>query len=398
MITNPLIMYNTDIPQSKIDAENYLSARGLPFNVVGINFTSNGSFEPDTAQLSDGTLTIQAGTFIWNGSAVTQYDGYTLASFLGFAGATATTLDALLMSTYTPLRFYDGSLHYPLVAHLAIMVWVDNHSYVAVMPNGRLGCPAGYGSGINPIFDFTVEMTPRGGGTILDQVLTNALAAETRCNFREPHVLSSTGGPYVAGGPPGFNAAYWPTLMAAAQDNYTNITYDLCSSAYPCGTGDGDDFLNGSVVPPLPIFGLCCPFNANGQAGAYQGDQNAPGAHVYSNNYLVRPGGWSTHWYSWQWFWAMDFLYNGGSAALLTVQEPTEIGIRDPKQFLVAMMEKGLSMAECLDITVSPAADSYNSMIYFDRQTIVGDPLYRPYATRAQLPAAAYPPGLLVQF
>ncbi len=50
------------------------------------------------------------------------------------------------------------------------------------------------------------------------------------------------------------------------------------------------------------------------------GQTLAPGTHPYSNNYVVRPGGWSCHWYSYQWSWSMDFLFNGGSAAVITVR------------------------------------------------------------------------------
>lgn len=396
MIANPLIIYNTDIPQSLADAENYLAARGLPLNVVGVNFTSIGTTEPTFAELLNGPFVVQPGTYRVNGVVTSTYDGVSVLWFMYQAWYSKALFDALLMSTYTPLRYYDGSLHRPLVSFLGANIESTAPTWSGIIPNGRLGCPAAYASGISPTFDFTVEMTPRQGGTILEQALINALAAEQRFNYREPHVLSSTGGPYVANAAPGFNAAYWPGLMSAARDRHVNITYDLCSSDYPCGSSSANDFLNGSVAPPMPIFALCCPFNANGQAGANQGDQNLPGQHLYSNNYTVRSGGWSAHWYSWQWFWAMDFLYNGGSAAFLTVQEPYERGIRDPKQFLVGMMDQGISLAECLQTSVSPAADSYYSVMYIDHQTVVGDPLYRPYATRAPLPGAAYPPGFLV--
>ncbi len=396
MIANPLIIYNTDIPQSLVDAANYLAARGLPLNVVGVNFTSSGTAEPTFTELGNGTFTVQPGTYRINGVVTRTYDGASILSFMQQAWFLKSLFDAVLMSTYTPLRGYDGSLHRPLVSYLGYNIESTAPAWSGIIPNGRLGCPAAYTSGFNPTFDFTVEMVPRQGGTILEQALTNALAAEQRFNYREPHVLSSTGGPYVAGSAPGFNSAYWPALMSAARGRHVNITYDLCSSAYPCGSSSANDFLNGSVSPPMPIFALCCPFNANGQAGANQGDQNLPGQHVYSSNYAVRSGGWSAHWYSWQWFWAMDFLYNGGSSAFLTVQEPYEGGIRDPKQFLVGMMDQGMSLAECLQTSISPAADSYSSVQFLDHQTVVGDPLYRPYAISAPRPGAGPPPGLFL--
>lgn len=392
MISNPVVVYNTSIAQSLTDAQDYLFARGLPQNLVGINFGTSEGYVPTFLNLQDGGLAVQANSVKWRGTTINAFDGESLLGCV--QDETWSTLgalpDAILCSTYTPLVVYSGSsppfmtLPGTLGVNFYGGVYGYSNSLAYVMPHGRLGCPA---TGGNADFAFTVEMTPRAGGSILTQCYQNAIAAERNFNFSQPHVLSSTGGPYVAGGPPGFDAAYWPALMAAARSRYVNFTYDLCSSTYPCGTSAANDFLNGTVSPPIPIFGLCCPFNANG-------DTNAPGAHVYSNNYTVLPGGWSAHWYSFQWYWAMDFLFNGGSAAFLTVSEPLENGIHDPKQFLVAMMDQGLSLAECLTKTVAPAADSYMNVFALEYQTVIGDPLYRPYATRARPPGAGYPPGL----
>ena len=400
-IANPLLVYNTGIARSLTDAESYLSARGLPLNVVGINFGAVGTYVPTYSNpllggsggnLSDGTLSVQAGTFKWQGISYSTFDGLDLLDFLQYYNkwqAFSPSPDAIVCSTYTPLVAGGGGIYYILPAVLGVnfsggvigTLYDPQYS----VPHGRLGCPANIG---DASANFVTEMTPKGGGSIAQQCYNNAIAAERAFNFRLPHVLSSTGGPYVAPAPPGYDAAYWPTLMAAARSRYVNVTYDLCSAAYPCGTSAANDFLNGVVSPPLPIFGLCCPFNAND-------DNNPPGSHVYSNNYIPLLGAWSAHWYSFQWYWSLDFLYNGGSAAYTTIAEPYENGIHDPKQFLIGLMS-GLSMAECLPWSVSPAADSYVDVSTCQRQTVIGDPLYRPYAIQTPLPGAAYFPGLLV--
>src|SRR5689334_15927668 len=139
------MIYNTNIPESLRDGRTYLACRGLPVNLVGVNFTDTPATVVNSANVFDGTFTVQPGTFVWGGVPVTAYDGQPVGFVLQGMFPRTYPVDAILCSTYTPFTYTDAPLkaNYPLAAQLALFAWVSqNGSGSDVLPNGRLGCPA----------------------------------------------------------------------------------------------------------------------------------------------------------------------------------------------------------------------------------------------------------------
>jgi len=426
VISNPLILYNSSISQSLTDAQTYITTRGLPTNLAGFNFGSVGTFVPNDTNWQDGTVTLTANSYKNNGVTITSYDGqplgFNFSSPVGFSSCalvnilTTAFYDAILLSTFTPLAYFstflDGGTNIPFSALLAYIPgnfastaslraysrYISLRSPTAVfprvMPHGRIGCPASYTPNSTfPTFDFTVEMVPRVGGTIVSQAVNNAVVAEKTYNFGKPHVTSSLGGAFVSGGF-GFTAAYWTSLMAKMRAAVCNWTIDIgngyAAQNYFGGTTNAADLWNGTLAPAISMWALCGAFNMNGSAGSNTGDQNVPGSHVYSANYTVVAGGWSAHWYSYQWFWTFDFLYNGGSAGFITVTEPASTGNMDPLTVLTFLLG-GYSLCEVL--MLCSISDGLSDTRSNERLTVVGDPLYRPYATTVQTAVGFQLPG-----
>ncbi len=372
-----LFIFNTDLPNSLVDALTYCARRHLPWNLLGINFGTTPS-SVGQSQILGTSIAVQ--TFMWNGVTSSIYNGRSVQAAVSDI-SNFYAVDGLILSTFTPLVFVatQPPWNRPLPASLARVAWnAQMNSWRGLIANGRLGSPAS----MSGSFSSNVEMTTHSGAKLADQAVLNAIAAEGRYNKGEPHLLS-TATSYgsvddalgIVGAKFGFDVAYHQALMSYARTNGMSWTIDL-GLDYRFNTAQPTDFALGSMREPVSLRGMCSPVSFNA------GHTLSPGAHPYSNNYVVRPGGWSCHWYSYQWAWSMDFLFNGGSAAVITVDEPLADGIRDPRRILENLMA-GKSMMETIPLTATPrSCPTYavNASNYPDCVTVLGDPLYRPYA------------------
>ena len=383
-----LLVYNTSIPSSHADAITYLTRRNLPVNLLGVNFGTVPT-AVSQAQALASVYTVQS--LVWNGVADTTFNGNTLYWGLYWA-AQKYAVDGVILSTYTPLVYVNtqAPLNRPLPACFGSIVHLARfNNGLSFVPNGRLGSPAVSTNN----FDFTTEMTTRSGTALANQAVLHAIAAESRYNRGEPHMLS-TATSYGSQLPSlglvnntfGYSVAYYQSLMSYARSQGLNWTLDL-GLDYAFNTGSATDFILGSLPAPIQLWGMSLPAGINDRATL------VPGTHPYSNNYVVRPGGWSCHWYSYQWSWSMDFLFNGGSAAVITVSEPLSDGIRDPRRILEGVMS-GLSLMETLTLSVTPRSCPAYAVnpAYPDCVTVLGDPLYRPYAVSMRPSGAASVP------
>lgn len=383
-----LLVFNSSIPSSYTDAITYLARRNLPMNLLGVNFGTVPTVVTQAQALAS-VYTVQS--LIWNGVADTSFNGNTLYWGLYWT-AQKYAVDGVILSTYTPLVYANtqSPINRPLPATFGAIVYLARfNNGTSVIPNGRLGSPSHSANN----FSFATEMTTRSGSTLANQAVLNAIAAESRYNKGEPHLLStatSYGSQNSSLGMVsttfGYTVAYYQSLMSYARSQGLNWTLDL-GLDYAFNTGSATDFALGTLPAPLSLWAMCLPVGINDRATL------APGDHPYSGNYVVRPGGWSCHWYSYQWAWSMDFLFNGGSAAVVTVSEPLSDGIREPRRILEGVLS-GLALMETLTLAVNPrSCPAYVvNPAYPDCVTVLGDPLYRPYAVSARLSGAASVP------
>lgn len=369
MLSNPLILYDTQLPQGLTDARTFQMAYGLPHNVVGCNFGSR-PYNSTQAQFGS-TYKIAANTLVFHGTTFTAFDGQSLFSTFpqlipnfGF--------DGFFCSTHTPLIITStpSGFNTTVPGRLALQMKPEG----TFLPNGRLGATANTTN-----YDHSNELLTRSGQRAFDVALAGDLAARTTFNFSKP-VLSSNAasGVLPIDNTLGFTLAYWQTLLATLRNKPCNWSVNL-GSDYPYGTGAGNDFRNGSLGFRAPVFGFVGPFQL-------QSDTNAPGAHVYSNNYAPLPGAWSVHWYSFLQYWAWDFLWNEGAAAMTTLAEPLSNGVRDPASVL-AQLFTGKSMCEAIAaITQSCPTQAVDDP---SRVTVIGNPLATPYAVSIANPPPA---------
>jgi len=357
-------------------------------NLLGVNFGTS-STTVSQSQILGTAFTVQ--TFMWNGVTSSTYNGSSIQGTL-YSLSRIYSLDGLVLSTHTPLVFVatQPPWNRPLPAALGRVAWyAQTNAWSGLIANGRLGSPAS----MNSSFDLSLEMTTRSGSKVADQSVLNGVEAEHRYNRSEPHLLSTAtsygsmeGSLGIRGTHYGYDVAYYESLMTFARSNGMSWTIDL-GRDYAFNSANPTDFALGSMREPVSLWGVCLPMSMN------LGQALAPGSHPYSNNYVVRPGGWSCHWYSYQWAWSMDFLFNGGSAAVITVSEPLSDGIRDPRRILEGAIS-GLTLMETLTLAVSPrSCPAYVvNPVYPDCVTVLGDPLYRPYAVSSRPSGAASVP------
>ena len=88
-------------------------------------------------------------------------------------------------------------------------------------------------------------------------------------------------------------------------------------------------------------------------------------------------GAWGYTWTSFSWIWANSILVNGGSAALCVFEEPYPGGLVMAEQVTVIAGYYGVSLMEALFLSTSANLGVPPSM------TVMGDPLYSPYAVTA---------------
>lgn len=365
-----LLVYNTSIQQSVDDLAWLIALRGYPENTLGVNFgTTAGAV---TISAMQNTLKVQS--LKWGGVADTFQDGVALQTAL-FNIAAKYAPDCVVFLTYTPVAYLESANQWTtLTGRFSQLLTPSDLFLTDVLPHGRYGCPATAGAGPSTGFNFNTELVGRSGTRVFEQAVTNAIAAEQQYNFARP-LVASTGPADLLSPSLGLTQPYFAASMAQARARCP-WTIDIGSSYLYA------DFKAGTMQPPLVIFGLCVAMSLNTGAD--------PGNALYSNNYTVPAGGWSAHWYSFQWYWAMDFLYSGGSSALMTVGEPLADGIRDPSLILPQMLA-GASLAEVLPRSRTPNSSPVYPVnsAYPGRAMSVGDPLYRPYAVQLAPPGAA---------
>lgn len=361
MLSNVLIVYNASEPQSLSDALWYIGARGLNANYVGFNFaatTPNPDNAVPIAQLSDGSITAQAGTFHYHGAVDSVSDGAPVTNAILLIFATYPAIDGIIFSSYTPVRYDNGAgTLLSLDGYLALQAYFQQTGTFDVYPHGRLGCP----NGTNML--FSSELAPRAGGSLLRNAVTNAIAAEKLYNKDKPHFLMSLAP--AGGGGYGYTDAYGAASLAWMRSHGGVWTVDL-STDYPT-------LFTAARSKPVDLFALAAPINLNAPAGP-------AGTLTYSNNYTVAPGGWAAHWWSSMFYFNADFLYNGGSAAMNNVFEPLSDGLRDPIDVMKNLVLSQLSLAEVLPVSVIPNSAPLVPVTAKDKVTVFGDPLYRPYA------------------
>jgi hypothetical protein len=372
-----LIVTNSSIPASLADAQTYCALRGLPVNIVQIAFGTTSAATISEAGMANGTYAV-TGAFL-NGSASSAYNSLSAYAACGQVMA-ALSLSCVLFSTYTPVQFAtsDGSFAIPaLVAAYASADQGQNY-FSDGWGWGRLGAPRqnpanAYG------WEWENEQTTRSGARVFDVCVPQAIAAEQQNNYGKP-VMASTGvaggtgtvGVSILGDAYGFTTAWYQSYMAEIRQTFSS-TLDM-QVDYPFDTNAADDWYRGSAPRPCSVFAFCAPFSLQATVPA---SGLVAGSQPYSDSYTVLPGGWSCHWYSWQIFFALDFLRNGGAAAVTTVYEPTAAGIRNPREFLTAL-RTGISMARAMSYPMS--ASPVSGLTFPAYQMPMGDPLYRPYA------------------
>jgi hypothetical protein len=353
-LANVLFIHNTAIPASLAAAEWYVAQRGLQANYLGIDFGV-------TAYTDNGAVTLAS--FIWNGSAApfdsVSYQGIAFAQL-----AQAYPFDGVIMSAYTPM--IDSPLPTtPLAAFYAGRAMSARGAPGDVLPNGRLGSPASASSNWG---NFATEMIARSGALAFEQSVTRAIESEAGFNKQLPvwGISTATGNVF------GFTASYNAGSIAQAQALGCTVTLDM-ASVCP----------NFSTVPqanPWDVMALCAALDMNA-AGE-------PGAHPYSSNYAPLPGACAAVWYSYQWYFGMDFVWNGGSAAVITTAEPQADGTRDPVLILPQLLA-GSTMMEVLPKSATPRGSPVWPVIEPAKVTILGDPLAAPFKNQQRTGPAA---------
>ena len=225
------------------------------------------------------------------------------------------------------------------------------------------------------------------GTSIYTNAVTKALVAETHNNLDKNHVMSRYAVRYLP--PPSTNAVAfdWASASNAGGASGGGLT-SIYEVSYP---GDGlapyyvsqngtftPDMVPPSVDPSIPsIFSLC--LNAVWNYG-----ENSPlpngDVHYFSDWCMANrfaDGAWGYTWTSFSWIWANSILVNGGSAALCVFTEPYPGGLVMAEQVTVIAGYYGVSLMEALFLSTSANLGVPPSM------TVMGDPLYSPYAVTA---------------
>jgi hypothetical protein len=238
------------------------------------------------------------------------------------------------------------------------------------LPNGRLGCPAYLYNSIanngSVNYDYSQEAINIRGDRIFDAAVAGALIGETRYNLNKFHLFMDTGDSTF-----GWTVAHQHSKIAefvnAGLSNYGYI-----------GSNYGLNTFNTGAANPKPNIFAACTHSWHGS-----GSQNYD-ANPVQNSYSVETGGIAIPWYSFQYFWTWDFLRNGGSAAFTSIWEPNSAGIIDPNVAMEYLLT-GYSMAEVLGVYRTQACPLWSTTnlpitrTLVQNQTVIGDPLYRPY-------------------
>lgn len=359
---SPVFIIAGDNPAAVSDLYWYCAARGLPVNALF--FTFGGLIQLVDVNLNGGGVTVSAAYY--NGVLDSSFNGQGLETALTNWAAKYTT-DAVVAGTYTPtyrIASPSGAVT-PLAGWAAEWIAPVNVGSVP-LPCGRLGFPSNPSSGT---FVSTSELVPQSGANLLRQCTTNAISAEKVDNRGYPHLLSSV----MAYGPYELNSDNAASLALGRQQLLAavNLGVDI-----PYGTASSNDFLNGVVSPPQPMFAYCI--------GQSQNTSGYAGHEPFTANYSPLPGAWGFDWGSGAFHLAADLLWKGGSSALSTFGEPSANGLRDPMAVLQALLTQGLCMLQIPNaVTVAYAGGGSPvaaSAPFSGNLIAVGDVFEAPYA------------------
>lgn len=373
MILAPLLVCNSSLSQSTTDAQSLLTAYGLPDNRLHIAFGSGGNPNVLETQLADGTYTVAA--FYYHGVRDYSFDGHAVITAIYREIPRSYTFDGVICSTLTPypLTRSNGAI-VTLPGFLALRMYTGQTGAAGdVLPNGRLGCTNTDSWGL-------IELVGKSGNRVVDQAITQGRAAELVYNFARPVITTSD----PKGVPYGFTSAYAATKIAAFGAAGCNVISDVWPIK-PLLFADGTNPPAAGTVPPVDVFAIAGGVWANSQQGS-------PGTLITSNNFNLQPGAWASIWFSNQWGFAMDFLWNGAVAAFMNDFEPGADGIRDPFLIMQKLLT-GSSVMECLPLSAVPnSAPTYPADTNEpDRISVCGNPLYQPYKRRTPQPAGVLP-------
>ena len=432
LAANTIIVANGSVNQSILDALSYCSSRGVPTaNIRIFNFgTTPGAVQAaglnstSSAFYASGSLTVSCdnGNSKYNtggsdpqpfyNSAIQGKSVYqTIHDDIVTGGALC-----ILLSTYTPSQVQAassapttvtsgaGSDYHPLSAVLgAAAVLNGTSTYLAgttisanpntavpaasitaltndtiptnwasltnLRPHGRLGCP-----------DLTntttfAEIALRAGGstTVLSNAVTNALAYEAVNNLAQPIWTSSTENSYI-GVPP--SAAYAAYVADAGFSNVRDMGDQGTSGTFAYNFQNTE--LTGTP-PSLWAALLLEGHNEGPDGGAQTG--NYYYSTLYANlNYTLQAGAFGGCWYSYSYNFGMGLMWNGASAAIMTVGEPLANTIGFGHEIFHFLYAQGVPLALAnfwSPTVVSSTNDSSGSAVL--GASVFGDPLYQPF-------------------
>ena len=399
-----LMVVNNDIAQSNSDADDYISRRGLTSRKLAFNFGTAGvgNNQPSATDITtSATISCQTAGAQSGLSFIAAISSYIRLN----------DIDCVICSTYTPAvvsPFNVGgnagmALPFATVAGLASTInavgisnllnggisdffntsatlptdlaksfgvssntrssnWLNGTrnptGTQTVIPHGRLGCnigTSGSGTTIGGTYGgFPVELP------IYPQCVIKAMLAEQQDNSQQLHVLTN-------------NLQYTAPMTTAAntlaynwaKSNKMNVSNFGVDIPLPSGGGDGANGFSTALGYSVgSIFGYCVgvQFNFGTSGWSY-------GVNSYLSNYSVAQGGWWFNWTSSAYCTGYDFMGKGGSAAIITVSEPYNVGM--PQAHLVFL---ALTNLKC-----TMAAANFAGNWNCSAATVYGDPLYSPY-------------------
>lgn len=443
---NTLVIVNADIAQSLTDAQTYCDARGIPrANIRSVHFGSY-NYPALLAGLQDPTkdayLTVPGTT----GGRIT-----TAAAYNGIAAGSAllpmianeiTNYGALcvLFSTYTPCNYVGtnygtgtqtngayclpavvaaaavtstiaalytntalGSYTLPgvgLAPSLSLAAFANNFvpvnwaTLTTLRPHGRIGCPdltqmntAPYNLAELPLGIVVPSGSPT---TVFGNALANALAAGASNQTALPVYYSSSDEPAYG------STAQAPAYAALVAQQAFAGSVDM-GSQITAGTL-GYKFKNTNpCASPLPIFGcalLLGGLNSTGaQAGQYQytAGVNCP----WNSNFTTQPGAFGGCYASYSYNFGMSLLYNGASAAVMTVAEPYAQNIAFGSEIFNVLVNQRAPLALALFWSPAGGGSGNLSNTAIIGQTVFGDPLYQPFKNTFPPGYGALPRGIL---
>lgn len=124
---------------------------------------------------------------------------------------------------------------------------------------------------------------------------------------------------------------------------------------------------------------VSAPFSLTANYGSYAYD--LPAILAFQNNYSMQPGGFGGGWYSYSYNLGMNLLYNGASAAVMSVGEPYSSNIAYGSEIFHYLVNQRVPLCLANFYSgswghVSPSGQVGYAVI---GSTVFGDPLYAPF-------------------